>query len=315
MRIDFDFLDLEAFLAVKETGSFHRAAERLRLSQSSVTRRVRKLEEALGTALFERTTRDVRPTLAAKRLQMRAEAMIEDARETARAMRDESAASARAAAKTVTVAAIPTAIGGLLAPAFNHFRENGGRERIRILDLAANEVAEAVAGGDADFGVCSVPMLEPTTEFSLLLDDALVIALPDRHPLLSRRSVAWRDLADERLILPARGTGNRLLIDEALARGADRLRWTYEIGRSTTALALVAEGAGIAALPRMALTGADVRRVRWRPLTDPWITRPIGLLTRFGHTERPAVATLKSALRAVARVATDRPLTEIGEPG
>ena len=86
MRIKFDFLDLEAFLAVKETSSFHAASERLNLSQSSVTRRVQKLEEALGTEVFERTTRDVRPTLAAKRLQVRAEAILQDAQETTLAM-------------------------------------------------------------------------------------------------------------------------------------------------------------------------------------------------------------------------------------
>mgnify|MGYP001813232112 CR=1 FL=1 len=47
MRINYDFGDLEAFLAVKETGSFHGAAERLNLSQSAITRRIQKLEEAL----------------------------------------------------------------------------------------------------------------------------------------------------------------------------------------------------------------------------------------------------------------------------
>ncbi|WP_029064993.1 LysR family transcriptional regulator, partial [Labrenzia sp. DG1229] len=82
MRINFDFNDLEAFLAVMETGSFHLAAERLNLSQSAITRRVQKLEDVLGSSLFERTTRAVRPTLAAKRLQARAEVMLEGARET-----------------------------------------------------------------------------------------------------------------------------------------------------------------------------------------------------------------------------------------
>ena len=90
MRINFDFTDLETFLTVMETGSFRLAGERLNLSQSSVTRRVQKLEHVLSSQLFERTTRDVRPTLAAKRLQQRAETILEEASETARAMQDES---------------------------------------------------------------------------------------------------------------------------------------------------------------------------------------------------------------------------------
>lgn len=88
MGINYDFTDLEAFLAVNATGPFHLAAEKLALSQSAVTRRVQKLEAALASVLFVRTARQVRPTLAAKRLrlQARAEAKIGDARQTMRAM-------------------------------------------------------------------------------------------------------------------------------------------------------------------------------------------------------------------------------------
>ena len=108
MHINYDFADLEAFLAVKETGSFHLAAEKLALSQSAVTRRVQKLEMALDSVLFERTTRMVKPTLTAKRLQARAEAILDDARETTRAMRDESVAFAHQRSLVVTVATVPT---------------------------------------------------------------------------------------------------------------------------------------------------------------------------------------------------------------
>ena len=140
MRINFDFLDLEAFLIVKETASFHAAAERLNLSQSSVTRRIQKLEVALGTELFERTTRDVRPTLAAKRLQLRAEAILQGAQETTLAMRDETAAYEYQRAQTVTIATVPTVIPGLVSSAIRSFRAAGQKARIRLLDLSANDV-------------------------------------------------------------------------------------------------------------------------------------------------------------------------------
>lgn len=304
MRINFDFLDLEAFLAVKETGSFHLASERLNLSQSSVTRRVQKLEEALGTQLFERTTREVRPTLAAKRLQLRAEAILQDAQETTLALRDESAAFAHQRAQTVTLATIPTVIGALVSPAIHAFRVAGQTARIRLLDLAANEVAEAVAQGEADFGLCSIPMLEPVTEFTLLFNEPMVLALPADHPLGHRTTLTWPDLASEPLILPARGTGNRLLIDEALARSRTPVRWTFEVGRTSTALELVSRGIGIAPLPRLALDGTSSDNVRWRPVNGPDVARPIGLLTRIGQKDTPQAAALKRAIAAV-RVSSD----------
>lgn len=300
MRINFDFLDLEAFLAVKELGSFHAAAARLNLSQSSVTRRVRKLELALGTSLFERTTREVRPTLAAKQLQLRAEAILQEAQETTRALRDETAAHAHQQAQTVILASVPTVIGGLVGPALGRFRAAGQSARVRILDMAANEVAEAVAQGEADLGICSIPAEEPMTEFRPLFSEELVLALRDDHPLAGRGRLTWADLADETLILPTRGTGNRLLIDEALARGAVPLRWTYEVGRTTTALELVSRGVGLAPVPRMALSASLFGGLAGLPLTRPEVSRPIGLLSRFGQRDRPAVLALRGALVAEA---------------
>jgi DNA-binding transcriptional LysR family regulator len=300
MRINFDFIDLEAFLAVRETGSFHLASERLGLSQSSVTRRIQKLENALGSVLFDRTTREVRPTLAAKRLQMRAEAILNDARETARSMRDESIAHAHQRALTVTVATIPTVLSGLIVPALRTFRAAAPTARIRVMDRAANEVAEAVAQGEADFGICSVPMLEPATEFDLLFNDPIVLALSPDHPLALRDTVAWSDLADEALILPARGTGNRLLIDEAMARTGLPIRWMFEVSRTSTALDLVCGGVGIAPVPQSAMLAAPDRGILARPVTTPSVSRPIGLIKRIGQKDSDAARTLEAAIRRAA---------------
>lgn len=296
MSINYDFADLAAFLAVKETGSFHGAAARLNLSQSAVTRRIAKLEQVLDSQLFERTTRAVRPTLAAKRLQPRAEAMLEDARETARAMRDESVAFSHQKSAVVTVATIPSVVTRLLSPAIQAFRAQNQSARIRLLDGSANEVAEAVAAGDVDFGLCSIPMLEPSTQFEPLFDDRIVLALPIHHNLADRTGIELTDLDQTPLILPARGTGNRLLIDEAIARARLPLNWTFEVGRSATALELVAQGMGAALLPASAIGGANVASCT---LQTPDITRPVGLLSRLGQADTGAVSALKAALRMV----------------
>lgn len=300
MRINFDFNDLEAFLAVLETASFHHAAERLSLSQSAVTRRIQKLEETLGSVLFERTTRAVRPTLAAKRLQARAEAMLEGARETTLAMRDESVAFAHQRGSLVTIAMIPTMVTPLLAPAIRKLREDGTVPRIRLLDRAANEVAEAVSQGDADFGICSIGSLEANTEFEPLFEDSIVLALRRDHQLAAKGTVAWPDLQDVPLILPARGTGNRLLIDEAMARSRLTAQWTYEVGRSSTAMDLVGEGVGAALLPRSAMTSAQGKTLAFRTLGDPDVSRPVGLLTRAGVGGNPPAEAFKQVFRDLA---------------
>lgn len=294
MRINYDFGDLEAFLAVKETGSFHLAADRLNLSQSAITRRVQKLEEALDSILFERTTRAVKPTLAAKRLQARAEAILQDARETALVMRDESVAFAHQRNAIVTLATIPTVMTSLVIPALLAFQRNGQGVRVRLLDGDANEVAEAVAQGEADFGISSIPSLEAVTRFEPLFDDEIVLALPPGHRLKGSAVIDWSDINETLLILPARGTGNRLLIDEAMAQARLQAVWTYEVGRSSTALELAKNGAGAAFVPQSSLAATELSYCRLHNLN---IKRPIGLLTRLGVQSVGAVDALKRAIK------------------
>ena len=285
MNINFDFSDLKAFLAVRETGSFHRAAERLNMSQSAVTRRKQKLETALDSVLFARTTRTVRPTLAAKRLQVWAEAILEDACEAAHAMRDESVAYAHQRNAIVTLAIVPTAISRLLTPVLRAFRAEGHAARLRLIDVAANEVAETVAQGEADFGVCSIPLVEPNTVFEPLFEEKIVLTTPRKHRLTRYDTVSWSQLQGETLIVPARGTGNRLLIDEAMAQARLQLTWTIEVQRSNTAVELVSEGCGVALLPRTALMDADAPTMTIRPFVGPELVRTVGLLSRTGQPD------------------------------
>ncbi|MEM8956849.1 MAG: LysR family transcriptional regulator [Pseudomonadota bacterium] len=308
MIINYDFADLETFLAVMDTGSFHLAAEQVHLSQPAVTRRIRKLELALDSQLFERTTRQVKPTLAAKRLYARAEGLLADAEETALAMRDESLRYAHQRNALVTVAVVPTVIACWLAPALAAFRAEGHRARVRLLDLAANEVAEAVAEGEADFGLCAIPAQEPGTRFRPLFDDPLMAVVPPDHPLAESASLSWTALAGHELILAARGTGNRLLIDDARARARMEVAWSYEARRTTTALDLVRGGLGIAVLPRTALGQAGLDGVCVRSISGPEIRRPMGILTRTGVTLQTSaeqlLAKLVSGAAKVAPVVT-----------
>lgn len=68
MRINFEFLDMRAFVTIAELRSFRSAAEVLGVSQPALSRRLKALEQALGVALLERSTRHVAPTIAGRQL-------------------------------------------------------------------------------------------------------------------------------------------------------------------------------------------------------------------------------------------------------
>ena len=97
------------------------------------------------------------------------------------------------------------------------------------------------------------------------------------------------------------GTGNRLVIDDAMAHSHLTARWTYEAGRSTTAMELVGAGVGVAPLPRSAMRSVPGRHITFKILGDPVIKRPVGFLTRIGTSDSPTAGSLKTALRDCSR--------------
>jgi DNA-binding transcriptional LysR family regulator len=284
MRINFDFADLEAFLALAELGSFQRAAHQLNVSQPALTRRIQKLEGSLGVTLFERTTRSLKLTLAAKGLRNRAQAMLDDAAETVLALRDETSRFEHQRNAIITVAAIPTATQNILPGAIKLFRSRGHSARIRILDHLAGNVADAVAQGDADFGVSFLPAEEPGISFNTLVNDRFVLAMRHDDPLCRKRSLRWSDIDETRFIAPWKGTGNRMLIDDALARSHQSLNWAFEVRRSSTQLGLVEAGIGVAVLPEIAIPTVENALVVSRPLVDPVVMRAIGTVRRTSQS-------------------------------
>ena len=300
MRISFEFADLEAFLAIAELGSFQRAAEKLHMSQPALTRRIQKLEASLGVTLFDRTTRSLKLTLAAKNLRSRAQNLVDDAAEATLALQDVTTQSERQRRGIVTVASVPSANEQILPNAIKRFRNEGQMARVRILDRLANDVAEAVSQGDADFGLSSIPALEPNLAFEPVIDDKLVLAMLRDHPLSEKSEVNWEDLTGDQLILPMKGTGNRMLIDEALAAKRQSLSWTYEVRRSTTALGLVGAGIGIAVLPKISLPSAGNSNVTSRELVAPSITRSLGIISREAYEMPPAAKEFCRVLTEVA---------------
>lgn len=282
MSINFDFGDLQAFVAVCDTGSFRRAAEDLNVSQSALSRRIQKLEDAIGVRLIERTTRSLRLTLAARAFRDRAESILADAEEAARAVGDEAARFEHQRARIVTVAAVPTATHNILPSVINMFRGTHPHVRIRISDMSANDVLDAVAGGEADFGINFVGGDEPGLEFTLLMDDAFVLAVPRDDPLARNTEIRWNDVDESRFIAVWKGSGNRMLVDQALARTGAAVRWACEVRHLSTALGLVEAGAGITALPGSAMPAGERPLLAAVPLVEPRVSRAIGTVRRVG---------------------------------
>ncbi|NVO18012.1 MAG: LysR family transcriptional regulator [Rhodoplanes sp.] len=290
MSINFEALDLRAFLAVADCGSFHAAAETLHLSQPALSRRIQRLEGMVGAPLLERTTRRVAVTVLGRELLPLVRRLLDEVDSSLFGLRSAGRQDAQ-----VTLACVPTAAFYFLPAVIARFNEQFPEVRFRILDLSANAGLEAVSRGEADFGINFIGASDPTLSFDPLLEDPFVLACRRDHPLASREKVDWADLAPYRLVTVGRESGNRILLENALARAKVRMRWFYEVTHLSTSLGLVEAGLGISVLPRLATPQGDHPIIVTRPVT-PHITRTIGLVGRRGRPLSPAAQRFRDLL-------------------
>ncbi|WP_077036528.1 LysR family transcriptional regulator [Pelomonas sp. KK5] len=288
MAINFDLNDLLAFRAVAEQGNFRRAAESVHISQPAFSRRIDKLEQALGVKLLERTTRRVTLTAVGREFARKVQQMLDELDTTLLGIRGLGATRLG----EVTIACVPSTVYYYLSRVIVRYRENNPKIRLKVFDAGANAVLNAVARSEADFGVNFMGSQEADIEFHPLLEERFVLACRREHPLAKRRSVTWKDLAAYDYITVAKSSGNRLLLDQALAGVPGRPDSIYEAEHVTTMLGLVEAGLGIAAVPSLAMPGKDHPLLVSVPLTEPAVTRQVGLIRRKGRTLSPAAQQL-----------------------
>lgn len=298
MRINLEISELQAFIAVAEKSSFKAAAESLFITQPALSRRIEKLETSLQTRLLERTTRRVSLTDDGRLFLAHAEAVIEELASAMQGMAERTIQRK----EHLTVACVPSVANHLLPKVLKAFAKNHPAVRVRIIDESAREVLDSVVAGIADFGVNFIGTQEADIDFKAIHTEHYVVMVRNDHPLAAEKSVAWSALAGEKLVSVSQSSGNRMLIENALARVAQRPSIQYEINHVAGAISLVAADLGIAVLPGLALAKDVHPSLVSIPLTDPDITRTLGLITRKGSRLQPVAQRLFDMLELAVGV-------------
>ena len=243
-----NMLQLESLVLLVEERSFSRAARRMYLSQPSLTKHIRNLEEALGAKVVNRASRAFTLTpegrvaydYARRILKLREEAMDRVMR-----VRETEAGDISLAASTIPATYIlPSAIAG--------FRERypGIRTAVRAAD--SSEVIETVLENGAEIGFIGKEPASAKLVGEPLWRDRMVLAVPAAHPWAKRRSVRVRELVKEPFVIRERGSGTREVFERCLAgaggAGTPGLRVVAEMGSSEAVKEAVLAGVGISVL-------------------------------------------------------------------
>ena len=287
---------LRAFVAVASHASFNDAAIELSLSASALTRRIKRLEEALDLMLFERTTRTVALTSSGELLLPRAQSVLRELDASLQLVTQ----ATRIRTGQLTIACIPTVAKFLLPKIVGSYHRRRPEVRLRLLETDLATVARRVADGDAEFGIAFLVNETPDLVIDELLVDPYVLACPADHPLAKSEHVAWRELRPWPLIVSGTTSGNRRMLDAALRDIDWRPDRLIEIEHLTTSLGLVEAGLGISIIPRCAAPRDAQSRIAIRPLVEPTVARTIGLIRRRDAVLSAIARDFRLALRRMA---------------
>ena len=287
-----NFRQLEAFRAVRDTGSTTLAAGRIGVTQSTISRLILQLEDDIGYQLFDRQGAGLTLTpegLDFSEIAERILAEIERINLMSRNIRQLST-------RTVRIAAMP-AIGTCMTPApMRRFLDENPNVHLKVDLKPRSEVQSFVINGKCDLGLVTLPLSDDGLTIEPLCEEETVCVLPLGHPLAERDVISFEDLASERLISIATHTILRYRLEEALSRAGVQLSSVCETDSTILVANLVAEKAGVAIIHKVVAEMLE-DRVIIRPLATP-IQLTYGIITRRGSQPRALTERLIDCLKA-----------------
>lgn len=253
------------------------------------------LERQTGTALLVRGARGVEPTPAGERLALHAEVVLA---QLAMAEADVSKATPR----VLRVGAFATAVRGLVAPALGQLRASGVAPDVEVFEMEPADGRVAMRAGDVDVvlvnhDVVIAPDADGPWRVVHLLDEPVLVALPDSHPLASHEQVDLRRLEHEEWIMQVPASPCQQLTFRACATAGFAPTVIATCADYSSIVALVRSGCGVSLVPRLAVRGLTLDGVVLRPARSG-LARRINALDGAG--ERVGSTLFLKALREVA---------------
>ena len=284
---------LRYVVAVARTGNFSRAAEQCHVAQPSLSQQIQKLEAELGERLFDRMKREARLTPHGEAFLRHAVSILEEV-DTAKREAADSRALLRG---TLTLGVLPTVAPYLLPEVMTQFTEEFPGVELIVQEDTTARLLKLAHAYDIDFALASEPIQDPRLETRALFSEELLLALPPRHPLTRKRTVALADLQSEPLIVMKEGhcLGDQVL---GFCEGRDfKPRISFRSAQLDTVQALVHAGLGISLIPAMAMRNGREDAPVYRPLQSP---RPKREIVAVWPKQRPPSRAAKEFLKIVS---------------
>jgi LysR family hydrogen peroxide-inducible transcriptional activator len=288
--------EMRYIVAVARERHFGRAAEASFVSQPTLSVAVKKLEEELGVALFERGPGEVTVTPAGQKIVAQAQRVLEEASR----IKDLAAAGRDPLEGPLRLGAIYTIGPYLLPKLIPILRKMAPAMQLHIQENFTHRLSEALKNGEADVILIALPFNEPGIETRAVYDEPFFIAVPKGHPWEQRKRVSSEELTNESLLLLGEGHCFR---DQVLEFCHTTRARAIEGGSLETIRQMVASGVGVTVLPSTSISpsfsnsGSGGDLIRILPFSKP-PTRRVALAWRRSFPRPEAIEALRKAILA-----------------
>lgn len=291
--------DLKYIIAVAESHHFGRAAERCFVSQPTLSGQIKKLEQELGVAIFERTNRSVEITPVGEAILVHARQMMEQAdviQQLARAHQDPLAGPLR-------IGAIPTLSPYLLPLILRPLQKQHPQMKLVLSEELTDTLLQRLRQHEIDAALLATPVEEPDLDALPLFDEPFWVAFPRKHPFYTKDKITLREVEQENLLLLAEG---HCLAQQAMDLCHMKQRQTQgdmadlRATSLETLIQLVGAGFGITLVPALAMRGSwtSGSGVVAQPLTSAKASRRVALVFRHSFPRPAALQALAAVIHA-----------------
>jgi len=280
------------FVVLAEEQNVSAAADRLGMTQPTLSRRLAALEKHLGAPLFDRHGRRLALNDAGRIFATyagRADAEIAAGEQEVRDL-------ITGGPRVVRLGFLHSFGTWLVPGLIEQVHDHDPTLRFELVQGSSEQITEQVVSGHIELGIVSPKPATAPVVWRRLLRQAVVLAVPVHHRLASERSVRPSDLADESFITMEPGFGMRRILDEMMAAGGVTPHVTAECQELSTVAALVAARIGVALLPHEAEHSYPPGMVTV-PITGVDSGRDIGLVWARGRPLSAAASRVRELAR------------------
>lgn len=294
---------LQAFLAVADTGSFQGAARKCGVTQSTISRQIQALETELGVELLHRTAQ-AKPTVGGDCLLPRARRIVQEWQQATQALGDLLSGKQ----PELCVAVIHSACALFLPPILQQFCRDYNQVQLRVTALGSDRALKVLKDGLVDIAiVMHNPRLQPRAEMHIevLYEEPIQVLMAADHPLTAQTQVDWVALSRYPQVVFKDGYGmQRIVQDQFRDCGLD-FQVALELNALEAFRGVVRQGQMVALLPQSALQDTDLDpTLAIRPTTTPQLQRQVVLVTTQDRLKLPPIQHFCQLVRGACKQPT-----------